>query len=276
MRTSMSRLLCGAAFAASLTLAGGLSAIAADTVPAGIASAIADPDRPATDKARDDARKTADMMVFAKIKPGQKVLELIPGKFFFTRVLSKVVGPKGHVYAANPGAAGGADAKTAATSISADPHYTNVTDVVLPSGLATVPPVDVIWTAQNYHDFHLARLKMDVPALDKQFFNLLKPGGEFIVIDHAAVDGSGLDVPDKLHRIDEEIVKKEVEGAGFVLEAESTVLRNPADPRTALVFDPSIRGHTDQFVLLFRKPGPPAVHHVHKHVVKHAATASAH
>jgi len=112
----------------------------------------------------------------------------------------------------------------------------------------------VVWTAQNYHDFHLTRLHLDVPATDRLIFSLLKPGGEFLIIDHSAVAGSGLDVPDKLHRINEDIVKQEVEAAGFVLEGETDLLRNPADPRTALVFDPAIRGHTDQFVLRFRKP----------------------
>ena len=115
-------------------------------------------------------------------------------------------------------------------------------------------PVDIIFTAQNYHDFHLARFKLDVVAFDKQLFADLKPGGLLVIEDHAAEPGSGLR-DNQLHRIDEAVVKQEVEAAGFKLVAESDVLHNPADPHTALVFDPAIRGHTDQFVLKFRKPG---------------------
>jgi predicted methyltransferase len=248
----MKALFCGAALAG--TLAGGFAVAAFAAAPGYITAAVADPGRPDADKARDALRKPAEMMDFARIHPGETVVELIPGKFYFTRILSKIVGPAGHVYAAAPGGGGSGDAKAAAVSLSSDPNYKNVSDVTLPGGLNSVGPVDVIWTAQNYHDFHLARLKLDVPAFDKLMFSILKPGGEFIIIDHAAIAGSGLDVPDKLHRINEEIVKQEVEGAGFVLEGETDVLRNPADPRTALVFDPSIRGHTDQFVLRFRKP----------------------
>jgi predicted methyltransferase len=225
--------------------------------PGYIKAAIENPDRPDKDKARDAARKPAEMMAFAGVHPGQKVIELIPGgAFYFTKILSNIVGPTGHVYAASPAPNpnAGADARPPATSLTTDPAFPNVTDVVLPGGLPAVAPVDVIWTAQNYHDFHLAQLHVNVPATDKLIFSLLKPGGEFIIIDHAAVAGSGLDVPDKLHRINEDIVKQEVESAGFVLEAESDVLRNPADPRTDSVFSATIRGHTDQFVLRFRKP----------------------
>jgi predicted methyltransferase len=82
----------------------------------------------------------------------------------------------------------------------------------------------------------------------------LKPGGVFVVLDHAAAAGSGLSATETLHRIDEAAVKSEVEAAGFVLDGESEVLRNPADPRDKNVFDPSIRGKTDQFLLRFRKP----------------------
>lgn len=85
-------------------------------------------------------------------------------------------------------------------------------------------------------------------------FAALKPGGLYVIVDHYAAAGSGLAAADSLHRIDPAIVKEEVEAAGFVLEAQSDILKNDADPLTANVFDPAIRGHTSQFMLKFRKP----------------------
>ncbi len=218
------------------------------------AAAISDSGRPATDVARDAARKPAEMLAFARIQPGQKVIELLPGGGYFTRIFSVAVGPGGHVFAATPPAKS-SDAEPAADKIAADPHYANVSVIgALPTAIVAAGPADVIWTSQNYHDLHLSRLNLDVPAYDKALFAAVKPGGYLVIVDHAAEAGSGLRDPDKLHRIDEAVVKQEVTAAGFVLDGESDVLRNPADPHTALVFDPSIRGHTDQFVLRFKKP----------------------
>ena len=220
-----------------------------------IAEAVADSSRPAEDSARDAQRKPADMLVFAQVQPGQRVLDLIPGTGYFTRLLAKAVGADGHVYAAAP--APGPDSKgpSPIDAITANPSYANVSNVLLAGPLSAPEPVDLIWTAQNYHDLHLAQLKLDVPAMNKSFFDALKPGGLLVIVDHSAIAGTGLDVPDKLHRIDEEIVKREVTAAGFVLESSSDVLRSAADARTLMVFDPAIKGNTDQFVLRFRKPG---------------------
>jgi predicted methyltransferase len=242
-----------AALAASLTIA--LGAGAALAQPAYIAAAVANPARPAADTARDAARKPIDMMVFAQVKPGDHVLELIPGGGYFERIFSGVVGPNGHVYEAIP-VLGAADASPKSNGVAADPHYGNITEVNMsvPADVAKNAPYDLIWTSQNYHDLHLTRLHLDIAALDAALYSELKPGGVFIIVDHAAELGSGTRDTDKMHRIDEDLVKKEMKAAGFVLEDESNVLRNPADTHTLLVFDPAIRGHTDQFVLRFRKP----------------------
>jgi len=111
----------------------------------------------------------------------------------------------------------------------------------------------VVWTSQNYHDLHNIP-GADLVALNKLIYRSLRPGGVYVVLDHSAVAGSGATATDTLHRIDEAVVRKEVEAAGFKFDGESKILANPADPRTAAVFDPSIRGHTDQFILRFRKP----------------------
>ena len=246
MKTMYLVAACAAALAAT--------AVAA-TVPPNIAAAVANTNRPQADRDRDAARKPAEVLTFAGVKPGEQVLELIPGGGYFTRVLSGAVGPKGHVTELVP-QRGGADVKQTSNGVAADPNFTNVSEQ--PFTPDAIPkaggPFDVVWTSQNYHDLHLAALKLDVIALDKQIFAALKPGGIFFIEDHSAKDGSGLDAPDKLHRIDEAVVKQEVESAGFKLVGESDALRNPADDRTLLVFNPAIRGHTDQFLLKFQKP----------------------
>jgi predicted methyltransferase len=121
--------------------------------------------------------------------------------------------------------------------------------------LSAPQPVDLVFTSQNYHDYPDEFMgKVDPAVLDKQVFDVLKPGGLYVIIDHVAEAGSGMRDTDTLHRIDPAIVKKQVEAAGFVFDGESVVLRNPADPHTIKVFDKSIRGHTDQFIYRFRKP----------------------
>jgi len=230
-----------------------LAAPAFAATPAPVAAAVADPGRPAADTARDAARKPAEMLAFAGMKPGEVVLEVLPGGGYFTRLISKVVGPKGHVYAGAPAG----KYREAAATIAADPAYANVTVVGLdPTSMKDVPPLDLIWTSQNYHDLHLTQVHVDPVALDKVWFAALKPGGTLIVSDHVALPGAPVTATaDALHRIDPAAARKEIESAGFVFDGESQALRNPSDPHTANVFDPAIKGMTDQFAFRFKKPG---------------------
>jgi predicted methyltransferase len=222
-----------------------------------LAAAIHDPAR-AADTKDDDRRKLAQVMAFAQVKPGDKVLELIPGSGYFTRVFSGVVGPKGHVYALWPNEYASEAATDVAhlRQLAGQPHYANVSVLTQPAAQLSAPEsVDVVFTSQNYHDYPDKFMgKVDPAVLDKQVFDVLKPGGVFVVIDHVAPAGSGMRDTDTLHRIDPAIVRKQVEGAGFVFDGESDALRNPADPHDIKVFDKSIRGHTDQFMYRFRKP----------------------
>ena len=232
---------------------------AAEKIPAYITAAVADPGRPDEDKQRDANRKPAETVQFAGIKPGATVVELIPSRGYFTRIFSKVVGPKGHVYAVSPprrpnAAADAPDPAAPTTAIASNPAYSNVIVQVAPlATLAVSEPVDVVFTAQNYHDVHNVP-NIDIAAFNKSVFDALKPGGVFIVLDHAAAAGSGSRDTSTLHRIDPEAVKSEVLAAGFVFAGESKVLANGKDDHSAKVFDPSIRGQTDQFIFKFRKP----------------------
>jgi predicted methyltransferase len=247
-----------AALAAGLLLAG--AAIAeTSTIPANIAAAVADPGRPKADTDHDAFRHPAESLAFAGVKPGQTVVDFLPGGGYFTRILSKAVGPTGHVYAYVPQVFATAFPKgvEGVKAIAADPAYANVTLLIQPA-FSTPQPVDMVWTAQNYHDLH--NPFNGGPAPDIAKFNAavlaaLKPGGTFLVIDHAAAPGSGLRDTNTLHRIDPAAAKAEIIAAGFKLAGESDALKNPGDPHTAAVFDPSIRGRTDQFMFKFVKPG---------------------
>lgn len=227
------------------------------TQPPYLAAAINDLGRQA-DRADDARRKIAQVMAFAEVKPGDKVLELIPGSGYFTRVFSGVVGPKGHVYALWPNeyAAEAQSDVANLRKLTQQPHYANVSVLTQPAAKLDAPEsVDVVFTSQNYHDYPDKFMgNVDPVVLDKQVFKVLKPGGVFVVIDHVAPAGSGMRDTDTLHRIDPAIVRKQAESAGFVFDGESDALRNPADPHDIKVFDKSIRGHTDQFMYRFRKP----------------------
>lgn len=219
-----------------------------------IAAAVADPARPAADRARDALRKPAACLAFAGVHPGMRIAELFPGEGYFTRIFSRVVGPKGHVYefVSRPRKPG---ESVPVKAIAADPHYHhNITVVTWPVGKLPVPrPVDLVWTSQNYHDLHNIP-GLNVADFDRAVYEALKPGGVYLVLDHVAPAGSGFSDTDTLHRIDPAAAKKEILSAGFEFVGESDVLRNPDDPHTKIVFDPSIRGRTDQFIYEFRKP----------------------
>lgn len=224
--------------------------------PPNIVAAMADKARPADDAARDAARKPGELLHYAGVKTGDKVVDLIMGGGYFTRLLSVAVGPKGQVIAYQPSefiqfqAKYGEDQKKVAGA------YANVTPLTASLGALDLPDgVDLVLTAQNYHDLHMAAFPKDTAAkVNAEVFKSLKPGGVYLVADHVAEAGSGLEAPAKLHRIDPAIVRQEVEAAGFKLESETPLLKDVSDRHTASVFDPAIRGKTDQFVMKFRKP----------------------
>ena len=235
------------------------TACARDALDADIARAISDSNRPATDTTRDAQRKPSETLLFADIKSGDKVADYAAGAGYFTRLFSDLVGPNGHVYASVPSplfqypniVKGIADVEVYAVT------HANVS-VTFASALdaARYPEkLDVFWIAQNYHDLHDAFMgPVDMAAFNRAVYAALKPGGMYIVLDHVAATASPPDVTDTLHRIEPAVVRREVESAGFEFVAASSALANPDDPHTAGVFDPSIRGRTDQFIFKFRRP----------------------
>jgi predicted methyltransferase len=118
-------------------------------------------------------------------------------------------------------------------------------------------PADVLWLHLFYHDLHTALIQAKgatAALFNKAVLERLKPGGFYVIVDHAAAAGTGTNDTQALHRIDPASVRKEVEAAGFVLDAESAMLANKDDPHAIKVFDPSIKGETDRFAYRFVKP----------------------
>lgn len=251
----MYRIISAAAVAAALMCPAAQAQHAG--TPASIAAAIAAPDRPKADTERDAQRHPAELVAFAGVKSGDHVADLMPGKGYFTRIFSNVVGPTGHVYAIIPAelAAVAPKIPEAMKVLTAEPAFANVTSSLIPTASVGAPvKLDIAWTSDNYHDLYGFFGPGQAAAFNRAVFQALKPGGVFIVIDHVAPTGTSETSPKTLHRIDPQTVKTQVLAAGFVLEAESSVLRNPADPHDIKVFAPQIRGRTDQFVFKFRKP----------------------
>ena len=225
-------------------------------VAADYAAALADPARPATDRERDAARKPAELLAFAAIRPGQRVGDFIMGSGYLTRILAAEVGPQGHVYAFQPAEFIAFRAQYGEDQRSVDAAYATVDAVSGAAGAPAFPAnLDTIITVQNFHDLYLTQMPAGTAThASAALFAALKPGGTLVVVDHSAADGSGTSAATTLHRIDRAAVVSELTRAGFILDGESNLYRNPADPRSALVFDPAIRGQTDQFTLRFKKP----------------------
>jgi predicted methyltransferase len=223
-----------------------------------IAAAVANPARPQEDRDRDVLRKPAETLEWAGVKPGMRIMDLVPGGGYFTRILSRAVGADGRVFAMQPTEAVAAfpQYREMIEKMAAEPGYDNVSVLFQPvAGFDAGQPLDMVFTALNYHDFHADFMgDADGPQVNAAVFRALKPGGLYVIIDHHAAAGAGLADVNRLHRIDVEQVKREVLAAGFVLDGESDLLAHPDDPRTAMVFNPAIRGRTDQFMLRFRKP----------------------
>jgi predicted methyltransferase len=243
------------AFVAVIMVAAlGATAQASPHAPDLVDRAVADSGRPADQRSTDASRRPAETLRFSGIKPGMVVGEFYPGGGYFTRMLSHVVGPTGHVYALEN--AGWKGAVKADQAVLAEGKWANVSLDVQPFGTVAFPkPLDLAWVTQNYHDLKIAQYgKVDTVAFDRQVFAALKPGGVFVIIDHeGSATMSDADIA-KMHRISREVVIREVTSVGFKLVAEGKFLRQAGDDHSRPIFDKEIQGHTDQYALKFVKP----------------------
>ena len=229
---------------------------AAEPAPLTLAERLANADRPEGDVELDAMRHPAEILAFAGVEPGWHVADLGAGGGYYSRVLSAAVGAEGHVYSQNydwiveryPNVVNAMQALEDGHS-NVTTHTT--TDTAPLEGMDT--PLDAVFIVLLYHDVVLEEGE-DLAAMNQAIFDGLRPGGVYVIVDHAARDGSGDADISELHRIDEAFVRAQVEAAGFELQGEADILANADDDRTLNVFDPSIRRQTDRFVLVYRKP----------------------
>ncbi|MHB8667280.1 MAG: class I SAM-dependent methyltransferase [Burkholderiales bacterium] len=222
-------------------------------VPQYIRAAVASPDRSDADRKIDARRKPELLLAFAGVRPGMKVLEVGAGAGYSAELLARCVGPQGVVYALNSPEAIAQFIKTRFDERAAKPVMHNVVKLVrefddpLPAGVRNLDLATMLF---EYHDTPAAGI--DRAKMNRAIFAALKPGGYFVVADHAAKSGSGVSASKTLHRIDEAVVRQEVEAAGFKFAASADFLRNPDDPRDTSSLRAAIP--VDEFVLKFVKP----------------------
>jgi len=205
--------------------------------------------------------KLAELIRFARVDAGFTVIDVYPGDGDWTRLFSDVVGPEGRVFGFVPAEI--ADVKNDQVgrmqTLAKEPGRENVEAVS--ADLVAMPdvtqPADVVWLHMFYHDLHTGLMKArgaTAGHFNRIVYERLKPGGSYVIVDHASAAGAGTSDAQSLHRIDPAYVRKEVEAAGFVLDAESTILANKDDPHSIKVFDHAIKGETDRFAYRFVKP----------------------
>jgi len=230
---------------------------------AAIAAAIASPDRPEADRAQDERRKASEFLEFAGIAPGMTVLDAFAASGYYTELLSRVVGEGGTVIAYNNRAYARFAAKGIETRYAGN-RLPNVQQLTAEVDQLELPPgsLDAAIFVMSYHDLYWrpadgSWTPTDPLQMLRKLHAAMKVGGVLVVQDHvAAPGGDAAEVVDKLHRIDPAVVRRDFAAAGFTLEAESPMLAHPDDDHTKGVYDPAIRGRTDQFVFKFRRPGP--------------------
>jgi len=205
--------------------------------------------------------KQSELVRFARLEPGAIVIDVYPGDGDWTRLFSDVVGPEGRIYSFVPAEVAHFkdDPLGRMQTLAKEAGRENVEAVS--ADLVAMPevtqPADVLWLHLFYHDLHTKLIQAKgatAAAFNRAVYDRLKPGGTYVIIDHAAAAGSGTTDTQALHRIDPASVRTEVEAAGFVPDAESAMLVNNSDLHSLKVFDATIKGDTDRFIYRFVKP----------------------
>lgn len=208
-----------------------------------------------------DSPKLNELTQFTGVRAGATVMDVWPGSGDWTHLFSDIVGPQGRVYSFVPAelAHFKSDPVGQMRALANAPGRENVE--VVSADLLALPgspqSVDIVWMHLFYHDLHTALMQTrgaTAAGFNRAVHDRLKPGGVYVIVDHAAATGTGAGPAESLHRIDPAAVREEVEAAGFVLDAESSVAANAGDPHTAKIFDPSIKGKTDRFAYRFVRP----------------------
>ena len=232
-------------------------------IPGYIRAAVTHPDRPTADKTRDGGRKPGDVLAFAGLEPGMTALDIFSASGYYAEVLSRAVGAGGKVIVHNTDGMvklyGEALDQRYANNrlVNTEPYVAEANDIDLSEN-----SLDFAILGLNYHDIYW------VPKPDSRFiwlpidhekflanvYRALKPGGIFVIVDHEAPESLGTEAGGTLHRISSAIVKAQMQDTGFELTGEGDALRNPDDDHSLNVFHPDIRGRTDRFLLVFRKP----------------------
>lgn len=219
---------------------------------------LADPARTQADKNDDAARRPAEVLEFAQLRSGETILELEAGRGWYTEILSAALGPAGRVIAQNPAEFTFATPDMAARRGAG--RFPNVTETLSHFDKLAVPDASVdrvLWILGPHEVYFVPRgfteMLGDPKTSYAEVMRVLKPGGAFVVMDHAADAGAPTTTGGTIHRIDPALVLGFAKEAGFQLEATNDMLANPTDDRTKNVFDNTVRRHTDQFLFRFRK-----------------------
>ena len=234
---------------------------AALAAPADVAAAVANVSARTPDNVKlDGGRKPAEVLQFLGLETGMQAIDLFGGNRYWAEIMAPAVGPRGHVTVWEPTQFYGKASQEAFAAFQQKARNSHL--IVSPFEAMMLEPnaYDFMMINLNYHDVYWESAKYGVKRMDpdqflKTVYGAMKPGGVVGVIDHVAnAGGDTRATVEKLHRIDPAVIKADFERAGFVLEAESELLRNPADDHSLLVFDDKIRGKTDRAVFRFRKP----------------------
>jgi len=213
---------------------------------------VASPDRTDADRQTDQRRSPELLLAFTGVRPGMRVLDMGAGAGYSTELLARAVGPRGTVYAQDAPAIA-ERLKGRFDERAKSPAMKNVVRVVRDYD-DPLPPeardLDLVTFFFFYHD--TAYMNVDRAKMNRRLFEALKPGGVLVIADHSAQAGAGTSAAKSLHRIEESVLRREIEAAGFRLEAEADFLRHPEDPRDTIVFRPKLP--VDEFVLKFVKP----------------------